>query len=131
MSKHYGIDGIGSDVQLGKAGGRLLYDGSNYKFTLADGSTLENVQGADPVGVTDFATKAYVDATSSGLDPKESCRVATTADPGGTYSSVGGTGGTGEFTATTDTIDINPEWYLCRNNSWFRCKRCLGKGSRS
>lgn len=101
MSKHYGIDGIGSDVQLGKSGGRLIYDGSNYKFTLSNGSTLENVQGADPVGSTDFATKSYVDSVSAGLDPKESCQAATT----GNLANYTTGGNNGQFTGVAATID--------------------------
>lgn len=39
--KNYGLSGIGSDVQFGKSGGRLIYDTSSsfFKFT-TDGSTL-------------------------------------------------------------------------------------------
>lgn len=42
------------------------------------GFKLTNV--ATPVGATDAANKAYVDALSNGLDPKASVRVATTAN---------------------------------------------------
>jgi hypothetical protein len=35
---------------------------------------------ADPTGAQDAATKAYVDATKQGLDVKDSCRAATTAN---------------------------------------------------
>jgi len=36
--------------------------------------------GALPTAASDLTTKEYVDSQAAGLDPKESCRVATTAD---------------------------------------------------
>jgi len=79
--KNFGLAGIGSDVQFGKSGGRLIYDGSSsfFKFT-TDGSTLSNVRVAStPSNANDATSKSYVDATKSGLDVKDSVRVATTA----------------------------------------------------
>lgn len=104
-TKNYGLAGIGSDVQLGKAGGRFVYSGGVFKFT-SDGSTLIKAQVAAPTTGSDVANKTYVDSVAAGLDPKESCRLATTAALSGvSYSPTGGTGGTGGFTSVTDTID--------------------------
>ena len=80
--KNYGLKGIGSDVQLGKGGGRLIYDTSSsfFKFT-TDGSTLSQVRVATtPSDANDAASKSYVDSSITGLDVKDSVRVATTAD---------------------------------------------------
>jgi len=52
-----------------------------------------------PVDDADVVNKLYADSIASGLDPKESARIATTADLSGTYSSTGGTAGSGAFTA--------------------------------
>jgi len=79
--KNYGLSGIGSDVQFGKSGGRLIYDTSSsfFKFT-TDGTTLAQVRVATtPSNANDIASKSYVDSTVNGLDVKESVRVATTA----------------------------------------------------
>ena len=79
--KNYGLKGIGSDVQLGKGGGRLVYDTSSsfFKFT-TDGTTLTQIRAASPSATDDVATKSYVDSSITGLDVKDSVRVATTAD---------------------------------------------------
>ncbi len=80
--KNFGLAGIGSDVQFGKAGGRLIYDSSSsfFKFT-TDGSTLSNVRVAStPSNANDATSKSYVDATKSGLDVKDSVRVASTGN---------------------------------------------------
>ena len=79
--KNYGLSGIGSDVQFGKGGGRLIYDTSSsfFKFT-TDGSTLAQVRVATtPSDANDIASKSYVDSSISGLDVKNSVRAATTA----------------------------------------------------
>ena len=71
--KNYGLKGVGSDVQFGKSGGRLIYDttSSFFKFT-TDGSTLSNIRVATtPSNINDAASKSYVDATANGLDVKK------------------------------------------------------------
>ena len=58
-----------------------------------DANTSKIINVTDPTQDQDAATKAYVDATSNGLDVKASCDVATTADLAYTYSN--GTAGVG------------------------------------
>src|SRR6056300_36981 len=80
--KNYGLKGVGSDVQYGKGGGRIIYDSSSsfFKFIAADGSTLVQARVAtNPSDANDIASKSYVDSTINGLDVKASVRVATTA----------------------------------------------------
>lgn len=50
------------------------------------GQLITNV--ADPVSGTDAANRQFVESFAQGLDPKASCRVATTADLGGTYNNI-------------------------------------------
>jgi len=80
--KNFGIAGVSADVQMGKSGGRVVYDSGNtlFKFTTSDGSTLAKLRVADPTGSTDVVTKGYLDGISAGLDIKESVRVASTAN---------------------------------------------------
>lgn len=56
----------------------------------------------EPIGDTDAATKGYVDGVAQGLDPKESVRLASTADITGTYSQAGGTSSRGQFTGMSN-----------------------------
>jgi len=51
-----------------------------------DAATSKIVNVTDPAAAQDAATKAYVDATSNGLDVKASVDVATTADLAYTYN---------------------------------------------
>jgi len=41
--KNFGIKGIAADVQMGKSGGRFIYDSGNGRFDLtqSNGTTLE------------------------------------------------------------------------------------------
>jgi len=79
--KNFGIRGIGSDVQFGKAGGRVVYDSGNSLFKVTtDGSTLGNMNVAMPTLDDHAANKAYVDSVAQGLDVKDSVRAASTGD---------------------------------------------------
>ena len=92
--KNFGIRGIGADVQFGKSGGRVVYDSGNSLFKVTtDGSTLGNMNVATPTSDNHAANKSYVDSVASGLDVKQSVRVASTADvtlsgPGATIDGV-------------------------------------------
>lgn len=74
----------GSDIALGANPNNIL-DGV---------SGVRNVNGArvtnagNPVNSGDLATKSYVDSQTTGLDVKESVRVATTANLAATYNNV-------------------------------------------
>jgi hypothetical protein len=106
--KNFGIAGVSADVQMGKSGGRVVYDSGNtlFKFTESDGSTLAKLRVAEPLGSTDVVTKGYLDGVTAGLDIKESVRGASTAN--GTLSSAYANGQTmdGLTLATNDRILI-------------------------
>jgi len=79
--KNFGIRGIGSDVQFGKSGGRVVYDSGNSLFKVTtDGSTLGNMNVATPTSDNHAANKSYVDSVASGLDVKDSVRAASTGN---------------------------------------------------
>lgn len=76
---------------------------------------------ADPTDAQDAATKSYVDAARSGLDVKQSARVASTANVSGTYNATGGTSARGQLTSMTNSIDgvtvANGDRVLLKNQS--------------
>ena len=80
--------------------------GSAVNVVMSGGGTVQGLPSVPTLG-TDAASKDYVDSVAAGLDPKESVRAATTANPGGTYSPTGGTAGTGAFTAIDLTTNFD------------------------
>ncbi len=79
--KNFGIRGVGSDVQFGKSGGRVVYDSGNSLFKVTtDGTTLGNMNVATPSSDNHAANKAYVDSVAQGLDVKDSVRAASTGN---------------------------------------------------
>lgn len=80
--KNFGLKGVASDVQLGKQGPRFKVSGSDVQVRNATDSAYVNISALDPTTAQHVATKAYVDAVATGLDLKDSCRAATTANIG-------------------------------------------------
>lgn len=79
--KEYTLRGIGADVEFGKGGGRFQWVVDHWEGTEADGSTLAQIRvPALPVNNNDATSKQYVDNIATGLDAKDSVRVATTSN---------------------------------------------------
>ena len=107
-----GIDGTG---ELSTSTGNLTIDSQGGTVTVDDNLTISASKTidmganrvtniADPSSAQDAASKAYVDAVKTGLDIKDSCTVATTADDTGlTYAN--GTAGVGA-TLTNDGNEV-------------------------
>ena len=71
------IDINGNTISTTDSAGDLILSPQGAGDVDVASSKIINV--ADPTAAQDAATKAYVDATSSGLDVKGSCRLATAA----------------------------------------------------
>lgn len=90
-----------------KLGSDVIVDTGNQTIGGLKTFTTLPQSSATPSSDDDLVTKAYADSIAAGLDPKESCRVTTLLDIGGTYSASGGTGGTGNFTGVDLTSATN------------------------
>ena len=78
----YGLQGVGSNVQIGRRGGHLDWVGASnvYRFLQPDNATLANIRvSTTPTDANDAVSKTYVDSLVAGLSPKDAVRVATTA----------------------------------------------------
>ncbi len=115
--KNFGIKGIAADVQMGKSGGRLIYDSGNGRFDLtqSNGSTLEDIRFGSVTAGTwtgtvigsqyggtgqDFSSSSGVIKVSSGTMSAGS--IDLTADVTGALPIAnGGTGATSASAART------------------------------
>lgn len=89
---NFGLTGIGSNVQFGKAGPRISKTVEGLEFLDAASAVHINLTAASPVAPQHLATKQYVDNFVSGLSVKQSVRVATNAAlPAATYDNGNGT----------------------------------------
>jgi len=98
-----GILSVDSEIYLSaelSVGGRAIFSGevdvnsiSKFSNTVSIGSTAiinadlsvsGHIYAAEPTQASHVATKSYVDSLSAGLDPKESVRLASTANITGT-----------------------------------------------
>ena len=71
MSKYqYGLAGVAGDVQLGKKGGRFVYDKENsvFKLTEVDGSTVSRVKIAEGVDLDDAVAVSQLNDAVSTLE---------------------------------------------------------------
>tara|TARA_R100001440_G_scaffold73841_1_gene98724 strand:+ start:8 stop:1168 length:1161 start_codon:yes stop_codon:yes gene_type:complete len=86
-------------------------------------SATNPVSGVTPTADAHFATKAYVDSTSEGLDVKQSCKVATTANItlSGTQTIDGVAVSADERVLVKDQSTASENGiYLCKASSWVR-----------
>ena len=115
--KNFGIKGIAADVQMGKSGGRLIYDAGNGRFDLtqSNGTTLEDIRlgtvtagawNGTAIGTTyggtgqDFSSSTGIIKVSSGTMSASS--ISLTADVSGTLPIAnGGTNATSASGART------------------------------
>lgn len=63
--KNFGIQGVGSDVQFGKGGTRLIAADGAFQFRNAANSALVTAQAATPSANNDVVIKSYADDASS------------------------------------------------------------------
>lgn len=104
-TKNFGLIGVGSDLQYGKAGGRIIFDTDEFQVRNAGNSAYLPLKVATPTEADDAVTLSYLETFAQGLQVKESVRVATLADLSATYNASGGPAGTGQFTSAPAVVD--------------------------
>ena len=86
-------------------------------------SATSTVSGVTPTADAHFATKGYVDSVSEGLDVKQSCKVATTANItlSGTHTIDGVAVSADERVLVKNQSTASQNGiYLCKASSWVR-----------
>ena len=79
MSKHYALDGLAANVELGKGGPRVKDGGGFVQHRNSADSAFVRTQGLDAVSDDDYITKRQLDNAIAGLDWKASVRAATSS----------------------------------------------------
>ena len=98
----------GNTISTTNTNGDLVLDPNGSGDIDVNSSKIVNV--SSPTADSDAATKAYVDGVANGLDVKESCRVATTANLASSYNNGLGTltaSGNGALTVDGVTMATN------------------------
>jgi hypothetical protein len=73
----FGIIGVGSNVQLGKAGPRAVVNSGAVEIKNAANNALAVVRGANAVGSTDFVTLSQIPGIASSLSSRQLSMVYT------------------------------------------------------
>ena len=103
-SKHYGIAGVGPDIELGVDGPRIKNNAGVVEVYANDGVTLTKISGADGVGLTDFVTLSQLN-TKATLNSDVTFSSAILGDPGTESSGINVNGITFESTFKVSDID--------------------------
>lgn len=76
--KNFGLTGVSSDVQWGKGGGRLRFDGTDFGVFTVNGTTPAQLNVAlTPTQDDHAASKQYVDSVATGLVIRPAVRAKT------------------------------------------------------
>lgn len=68
-TKNFGISAVGSDLQYGKKGGRIVFDSENdlFKITGVDGATVSRIKVADAVDTDDAISLSQLNGVETAL----------------------------------------------------------------
>lgn len=100
-------DSANTRSNIPTAANSVLVTGAGGVPTMSNTLPSGTLITGTPTLANQIVNKSYVDSIATGLDPKESVRVRTKANIGGTYSAVGGTSGSGGFTGVDLTSTTN------------------------
>lgn len=77
--KDYGLQGVSSPLQVGKGGGTIVWNGTEFELKTPGGGQA-TVHVNEPVNPSDAATKNYVDSQVQGLSAKDPVVAASTGN---------------------------------------------------